>query len=232
MENARKLRGPAYNDLAATMAEALGFQAGQGLFVVRHLTEADEIGGQVYAEGAVKILIALAGNLDLSAPQKTVSRFWDLPITQFLVGDFTPYGEQTASIPLDDIYVSMFLKHLGYSFGEFLANTIQTYSVLDQTTVQPMSLNLGGGPGKTWAKFSFLIAGEPERLTIPVFGSTPHHGIPDDAPIARLERHASVPCEIFPILRMLLTGKRDGPELVHVANDGAALIAASETALH
>ena len=166
MEIARELHDHAYNDLAATVAEALGFQAGQGLFVVRHLTAADEIGGQVDAEGTAKILLALAGNLDLSAPQKTVSRFWDLPITQFLVGDFTPFGEQTASVPLDDIFVSMFLKHLGYSFGEFLANTIRTYSVLDQTTVQPMSLNLGGGPGKTWAKFTFLIAGEPERLTL------------------------------------------------------------------
>ena len=83
----------------------------------------------------------------------------------------------------------------------------------------PGALSIGYGPGLTRADIN-LFAGPGGEICDGTFlkFSTGETTLPDDAAIARLERTATVPCQIFDVLREALGGRTEPPLMLDAAH--------------
>jgi hypothetical protein len=96
----------------------------------------------------------------------------------------------------------------GGSLIAFLGALINDAGRLAGLRLWVAQIDLGGGRGNRGAEVVFQYSDAPDMAMIAFFGFESLGGgrRPDDAPAGRLDRYASVPGEIIPILHHMLDG--------------------------
>ena len=204
-------------DLAETLCGAMGLHPDLGAMSIEYLTDHDMLeGGDAKAEPshAAGLLIALAGSGEMYAPHKTVERYWDLPLIEPLISQFWDRVVALEPMPDDDPIASHVRAQDG-RFGDVLTSLISGYAFGEAVSIVPRIMTIGYGPGLTRADIHLFPAAPGEiRNGFILNFSTGETTLPDDAPRARLERTATVPGEIFDVLRETLAGKSAPPAVL------------------
>ncbi len=208
------------NELAEVLCDALGLPSELGSMSVEYLTKHDMLeGGDAKAEPshAAGLLIALAGSGETYAPHKTVERYWHLPLTTPMIGQYWGDSGAIEPMPADYPFASA-IRAQDDRFGEVLTGLISSYAFAEAVANVPGILTIGYGPGLTRADVHLwpAVPGEIHNGFILGF-STGETVAPDDAPRARLERTAMVPAAIFDVLREALAGKTEPPTVLDTA---------------
>ena len=213
------------DDLAATLASALGLSRKLVEDTARHLREASMLAkadAPATAEHATTLLLALmAAPNPKNAPERA-RLYGGLPLSQVTRDEaFTNGSVQYLDVPDDDPLVDD-CRALGDSLGEFLAHLIETYSFAPEINVKPGRIVLCGGLGDASAMISLSVVVDDFDIGGTVVFSMAGGGCrPDDSPRARLDQNPSVPAEIFQVFREFFTSNVDGPREVVLAHDGA-----------
>ena len=205
------------NELAETLCGALGLHSELGSLSVEYLADHDMIeDGDAAAEpeDAARLLIALAGSGEGWAPHRLVERYWRLALIEPMISQH--WGRSWAMEPMPDDYpfVSA-IRERDARFGEVLTSLIESYVFAEALPNVPDIITLGHGPGLTRADIHLrpVAPCEIDNGFILNF-STGETRLPDDAPIARLERTTMVPPAIFDVMREVMGGISDPPDVL------------------
>ena len=217
--------GTTTDDLAATLADALGLPRKLVEDTARHLRQAGMLakaGAPATAEHAAALLLGVMRAPKPECSPEMVRLYSELPLEQVTRNEAFANGQvQYLDVPGDDPLVND-CRAMGDSLGEFLAHLIEAYSFASEMNIKPGRIVLCGGLGDASAMISLSIVVDKFDIggTV-VFSMAGGGGLLDDSCRARLDQNPSVPAEIFQVFREFFTSNVDGPREVVLAHDGA-----------
>lgn len=238
--------GPSVADLCQVLSDALGVKAATVNHRAGQIRKAGMLptgrGGRngagaarVEIGHAINLLLAVAGGdhppcVGAGGGPDAVRVYGGLPLANVWVQKTGPDGLPFFDTFGDDSGAVASARDLGDTLAEFLTETADGYNCADQIALSPEGIHLGGGLGNLNATVYFgnTATGDPNFRVAMEF-SLFRYGerIPDDAPVARLDRGVTIPGSIFQVLRDLF-GSPTAPRFPEVV--AAIMEPESETA--
>lgn len=204
-------------NLKSTLGDALGLPHRAVDETVRALRAANMLPiGSVQAtiEHAVVLLLALMAAPDPKAAPDCARLYAQLPLDCVTRTEPMPDGRTEMLTVADTAPLMADVRDLGESFGTFLASALRLFSGPPDATLEPGEIVVGGGLGTASAGVMLSVwNGSNSFVGYVKFSLTPMGAgcLPDDAAVARLDLHASVPGSIFTVLSGFLMEDQDSP---------------------
>ena len=215
-------------DLTATLTNALGLPRRLVDETAEHLREAGMLPGDAAVattpEHAVVLLLGLMAAPEPKDAPNVARLYFQLPLDCVTRAEATPDGSTELFDISDPSPVMADVRDIGETFGAYLTSQVEFSKTDPDFFVQPGEIIVGGGPGTATGAVGIQIQDGNHfvcgfvKFSLAPLGGGRH---PDDAPLARLDCHATVPDTIFEVLYRFFADAPDGTQKIarsHIEN--------------
>ena len=212
-------------DLTATLANALGLPRRLVDETAEHLQEAGMLPSDPAAattpEHAVVLLLGLMAAPEPKDAPNCARLYRQLPLDRITRAEPMPDGSSELFDIFDPSPIMADFRNIGETFGAYLTSQVEFSKTDPDFFVQPGEIIVGGGPGTASGAVgigvrdgNYFICGFVKFSLAPLGGG--RH--PDDAPVARLDCHATVPDTIFEVLHRFFGDAPGGTQKIAKPN--------------